>query len=676
MPGQRIVTLCSCIFALLGLFLGWNLNSPEARCQSPDSPAFEDPLFSKSDVTLADLEAGLADSERQDDIIRLHFTRAKGLSLEQKRAFLSLALQHESWDVRQQAVEQLQRLGILQDVIREKVAELGPRIAFSFKSALVQSGSLPTPASAVTDEAIANLLKEVNLPTDDKAFAARSQLESLGILAVPGLFRALQDKELAAIAASSLGRVIGETAAEAKASAAVAQSRDLGPRNAAPTTRAKVRMGTVKKGEPQTLVRSFGEDRPVDVQVFFGTNRQRLDNKPKSNARLITGAALVVFALLVSLLSVVRIAYQSDSKRRGCWPIAILGVLLIVVAGGLYQVNAAWLQMYSLHEGTQFGNHRSAHGEVSYGTCHVSIPPTHQLGRVERPSVGAESQEKHVVLKSTEVMRDSQFFDAVRLLLAKKNTDGECFVFVHGYNVLFEDAARRTAQIHYDLRFSGIPIFFSWPSRGSFRHYFSDRNEILVSHQVIKQFLSDVAKRSQAKRIHVIAHSMGADATCRAIAELDQEGQLFEQIVLAAPDIDTAYFEGQLLPEIIPKAKRTTLYCSKNDWALYASDRFNDGPRAGDSSDQVIVAAGLDTVDASEMDTELLGHSYYGSCMPLIEDVRMLFTQNLPPKDRQLLAQQTEQKIPFWRFDLSEVAAVTPDTPKESANADTASASP
>jgi hypothetical protein len=125
--------------------------------------------------------------------------------------------------------------------------------------------------------------------------------------------------------------------------------------------------------------------------------------------------------------------------------------------------------------------------------------------------------------------------------------------------------------------------------------------------------------------------------------------------------------EGQLLPKILPTAKRTTLYCSQNDWALYASDRFNDGPRAGDWSDQVIVAAGLDTVDASEMDTELLGHSYYGSCMPLIEDVRMLLTQNLPPQDRSLLAQETEQHIPSRKFATSEIADVKPNEPEATA---------
>ena len=50
----------------------------------------------------------------------------------------------------------------------------------------------------------------------------------------------------------------------------------------------------------------------------------------------------------------------------------------------------------------------------------------------------------------------------------------EVFVFVHGYNVTFEGAAQRTAQIAYDLKFSGAPIFYSWPSQARTLEYTVD----------------------------------------------------------------------------------------------------------------------------------------------------------------------------------------------------------
>jgi hypothetical protein len=48
----------------------------------------------------------------------------------------------------------------------------------------------------------------------------------------------------------------------------------------------------------------------------------------------------------------------------------------------------------------------------------------------------------------------------------------EAFVFVHGYNESFEDAAIRTAQLAYDFGFKGAPIFYSWPSEGRLLGYF------------------------------------------------------------------------------------------------------------------------------------------------------------------------------------------------------------
>jgi hypothetical protein len=92
------------------------------------------------------------------------------------------------------------------------------------------------------------------------------------------------------------------------------------------------------------------------------------------------------------------------------------------------------------------------------------------------------------------------------------------------------------------------------------------------------------------------------------------------------------------------------MYCSKNDWALHASKRFNDSRRAGDSNGGPLVASGLDTVDASDMDTELLGHSYYGNCLPLLNDLRLLIEQNRPPADRNLEPLFETPERPYWIF--------------------------
>jgi esterase/lipase superfamily enzyme len=165
---------------------------------------------------------------------------------------------------------------------------------------------------------------------------------------------------------------------------------------------------------------------------------------------------------------------------------------------------------------------------------------------------------------------------------------------------------------------------------------------------VIKQFLTDVADRSDAERIHVIAHSMGADATCRAIAEMGEKGKIFDQIVLAAPDIDREVFRHQIAPRLTKTANRTTLYCSKNDLALLISRNFNDATRAGDSSQGALVIQDVDTVDASDIDTDLLGHSYYGDCLPLLNDVHDLLRASLSPEERKLRPWPVDEGLLYW----------------------------
>jgi esterase/lipase superfamily enzyme len=83
----------------------------------------------------------------------------------------------------------------------------------------------------------------------------------------------------------------------------------------------------------------------------------------------------------------------------------------------------------------------------------------------------------------------------------------------------------------------------------------------------------------------------------------------FREVVMAAPDIDAGIFE-QAVGAISGTAHHITLYASKNDEALKISKRFAQYPRA---SDGIIVLPGIDSIDASLVDTSFLGHSYYGS---------------------------------------------------------------
>ncbi len=144
-----------------------------------------------------------------------------------------------------------------------------------------------------------------------------------------------------------------------------------------------------------------------------------------------------------------------------------------------------------------------------------------------------------------------------------------------------------------------------------------------------------VSAWNDALRRHYSEH-VGATFGPRHNAEGKIQYGYCDQIILAAPDIDADVFREQIAPAMAQHSQRTTLYCSNTDWALAASNTFNDGWRAGDSSRGILIVPGADTVDASGIDTALLGHSYYGDCLPLLKDVQMLFESNLPPAEREL----------------------------------------
>ncbi len=50
----------------------------------------------------------------------------------------------------------------------------------------------------------------------------------------------------------------------------------------------------------------------------------------------------------------------------------------------------------------------------------------------------------------------------------------------------------------------------------------------------------------------------------------------------------------------------------------------------------------------SEIDTDLLGHSYYGDCLPILDDVNLLMRSSLPPLERRLRPWPVDEQLLYW----------------------------
>lgn len=303
-----------------------------------------------------------------------------------------------------------------------------------------------------------------------------------------------------------------------------------------------------------------------------------------------------------------------------------------------------------------YGGDREPSKQLHLGRIDVSVPRDHKMGQLERPTIWTfwrEDPTRHFVIVKAVEQSYSEFYQDVASVVGRSERK-EAFVFVHGFNVTFESAVYRTAQIAYDLGFDGAPILYSWPSLGTATGYPVDANNSEWTIDRLHWFLEDVSAKSGAQLIHVIAHSRGNWPTMNALNAIATEPQSgrrarFSQIVLTAPDVDADSFKV-LARRYNLLAERTTLYASANDEALRLSKQYQGYQRAGDVRPQIIVTPGVDSIDVSAVDTSLLGHSYYGDNTSVISDIARLLRTGSPPERRCGIQPLGDAVTRYWAF--------------------------
>jgi esterase/lipase superfamily enzyme len=292
---------------------------------------------------------------------------------------------------------------------------------------------------------------------------------------------------------------------------------------------------------------------------------------------------------------------------------------------------------------------------VHYGTCRVFIPESHKIGSIGSPSWKRllTMTDDRLKLLAIGLLQQSDYWNRIAAQLAAIDADDRgALIFVHGYNVSFQDAALRAAQIGFDLSVKGAMAFFSWPSQGSTRAYPADEATIEASEGVIADFMTDFAERSGAEAVHIIAHSMGNRGVLRAVNRIAVQaqrrtGKPFGQVILAAADVDADVFR-QLSTAYAQVASRTTLYVSKRDRAVEASSWLHHFARAG-LMPPTLVLPGIDTINVTNVDLTMLGHGYVAEARDVLIDMHALITRGAPPEERFGLREaKNEEGERYW----------------------------
>jgi tetratricopeptide (TPR) repeat protein len=317
-------------------------------------------------------------------------------------------------------------------------------------------------------------------------------------------------------------------------------------------------------------------------------------------------------------------------------------------------------------------------GPVKYGWSQVTVPTKRDRGVITRNFPGFKPKDDlHFILKRTNRYANANEFGS-RLRASLKCDDQvffenaseprcdysspsgptELFIYIHGHNTPFKEAALRTAQLAVDLDMENGAVFFAWPTGRHALAYRTSEKYSRQSRKPLRQFLETVISQSNADQIHLIAHSMGNQVLLNALYDLKERQApnarpLFDQIIFASPDVDQSTFVKDV-KAVENLSNGMTLYASNKDKALTLSAKINAEKRAGLAPpDASIINATtkLVVVDTSEVKRrfkDLISHDDYTG--GAFNDVRSVLWTKARPENRCVLYQQQMRgSLPFWK---------------------------
>jgi len=259
---------------------------------------------------------------------------------------------------------------------------------------------------------------------------------------------------------------------------------------------------------------------------------------------------------------------------------------------------------------------------LHYGICKINLPKKSRVGKIDATDDPRADSHSFYRFQSHSSLQPDQVKAAI---LERKPTS--ILLFIHGFNVKFEEAVMRAAQISYDLKYQGLPLVFAWPAGAE-----DGIASSFINKTYEKNYKSALASQGDATAfikwlstlkipIHLGVHSMGHQVVLPALNKLSLEvtEPIIDELVLNAPDLAVEDFQ-KIAPSLKKVAKRITIYCSFNDNAISASETYNSNRRLGACA----TAEGIDVINVSEVDAPALGlglgHGYYSS-RPIITDL-------------------------------------------------------
>lgn len=249
-----------------------------------------------------------------------------------------------------------------------------------------------------------------------------------------------------------------------------------------------------------------------------------------------------------------------------------------------------------------------------FGVCKINVPKNHSTGLIRLTKDNRQSSHDFFKILNSRSLTEAAVFDYL------KKSERYPLVFVHGFNVRYEDALLRAAQIAYDLKYQGPIVLYSWPAgaRDGFldekiitRTYDHNLKNAQDSVALFKNFLNQL--NANHLTVNLVVHSMGHQVALPALKDFsasNPDAKIINELILNAPDFAADEFIN-IAAAIKDNTKRITIYCSYNDRAMTVSEIYNKNPRFGACA----FSESIDSINVSLVDAPALGlgHGYYSS---------------------------------------------------------------
>lgn len=289
-------------------------------------------------------------------------------------------------------------------------------------------------------------------------------------------------------------------------------------------------------------------------------------------------------------------------------------------------------------------------GELTAGSATVSFSPIWGVSDISSSFNFYIPDEKIALVDIREKSLPS-LYDGIKSFSRQGN--GNHVLYVHGYNIDFEKSCRRTALFQRALGLKDRLLLFSWPADGNMLKYTWDEADLTWSVAHIAGFFEKLETLTGREKVDVVAHSLGARGVVNALVRLSyrkRAGQIINELILIAPDIDAGVF-AQELAQLRGVVRRITVYVSDNDKALRLSQEVHGYPRLGQAGENLQVFDGVESIDISRIATwRMSGHLYHLFNPEVIADLTELLHTGKPAQQRPRLKKMVHDGLPYWEM--------------------------